>query len=531
MIYMKKLVAISVLFAILTVAVFAQDDEGKWKVGFKAQFVTDMLFMTSASGKSERTNAAGTWKQEFGKYNKGTIIWFDNAEQTDSGSPPRTLTGHTSRMLLSLSNSGENYEVYADIAFDDWHNKWGGVLDFLGNGSADWYLKGTAGIFEAQVGSNWFNTGGWVSAMATWNDWYEWNTLNRFGVWRRTAGYAPGDWWVGGFVASDDFRTWPEFGNTATVGMHLGDNFKFTLGYKLNPGYSPYDDQANNFADAWASKSSINGSFLLSGRPVDALTFDLFYSVIGKDEDTLRRPVTTTAGYTNPGSGNGFWHNTIGAYIGLNIVENLGISLGYTANFNAFDAGSYLAAADVADPTKSKPVTYNAPMYSGIDVRLSYSGIDKIGLIFNNNVSLANVKGEKVDDYKEKVTLLFNETTFNAEGQTQDWFHWESSLQVTLGFIENVGLTLQLGNRLGVSTDETSLSGSSSKDITTNNTFRATLGADYGVGAISLGVGLIFQLDSTKVENTNTTGSTTTSFTGETNVVKFGIPLVIKVAF
>jgi len=513
------LVAISVLLAILCAAVFAQDDEGKWKFGFMAQYVSSMFYATSASGKSElKGTDMVTQKQEFGKYNKGTMEWFPNRKEG--------MTGIDNRLLLSVSNSGENYDVYADIAFDDWAQNWGGVMNFLNKGSADWYAKGTAGIFNGQIGTQGY--GGFVSTQATWNGWYDWNTLCRFGVWRPEA-----------FIVGDDFRTWDEWGNIVAVGMALGDNFKFSLGYRFEPNWDNWNPPA---ASATESKSSINGSFMLNGRAGDAIAFDLFYSIIGSDPNTFER---------NRGTPDGGWGNTLGAYIGINGIDNLGLSFGYTANFNVYDKGSY--GPDGGDWTKSKERSYTAPIYSGIDIHASFSGIDKIGLTFNNNLTFASVKGKGTgNELSEHVLGLEENIVYGThpwgggnsswdnvgEGSTQDWFHWETELKASLALIENVNLVFHLGDRLGVRTDKYDANDAAKTTATTtktNNKFRAVLSAEYGAGSVTFGAGLFFQLESdvvaTETKATILGSEYKSTYNGNLDTITFGIPIMFKVAF
>jgi hypothetical protein len=541
MIYMKKLVAISVLLAGLAAAVFAQD-EGKWKFGFSATYITDMLFTTAASGKSEYTTAAGTWKQEFGKYNKGTIEWFPNHQNGSNGTD--TPNNYDNRLLLSISNSGDNYDVYGDIALDDWANDFS-VYNFLIAGAADWYAKGTAGIFNGQIGTSGY--GGWVSTYGTWNNWYKWNQLCRFGVWRANG---PED----GFIVGNDFRTWNEWGNILALGIAPVDNIRVSLGYRLNPHYIHWSwgPVRADTPDPDDSKSYINGSFMLNGRAGDAIAFDLFYSVIGHDPNTFERPGRGTLNAGNKeATPDGMWSNIIGAYVGINAIDNLGLSLGYTANFNVYDKGSYLPGTET-DPLKSKARTYTAPIYSGVDVRLNYSGLDKIGLTFNNNVTFAGVKGKGKagEDLDEHVLGLGEGVTRNGsgdmsgtnmlntswgntyDGTTYDWFHWDTELKATLALIENVNLIFHIGNRLGVKTTVVDVAATSTKTTTkdTDNTFQAVLSAEYGMGGITFGAGLFFRLDST-VHNEEVTGSAPTTFNGQRDVASFGIPVLLKVAF
>jgi hypothetical protein len=484
---MKKLIAIAVLLVLLTTAVFAQD-EG-WKFGLMAQHFSDLVWATSMSGKSEASAGGTTVTEEFGGFNKGSFNFFNG----------KYVPTPDNRLLFKVSHTGESHEVYVDIALDDWVKAFandGTLLEFLSKKPADWYAKGNVGIFNGQVGTAGY--GGFVSTQATWNDYLGWNQLCRFGVWNTS-----------GFLASDDFRTWPEWGPIVALGAGFGD-FKFSIGHRLNPGWW---DSVPSYNDPTDSASSINASFMFSGRPIDLLTFDLFYAINGYDPDT----------YSRSASPNGKWQNLVGAYVGLNVVDNLGLSLGYTANFDAYDKGAYIDGTDT--PDKSKPVTYTAPIFSGVDIRVSYSGIDKIGLTFNNNVSFAGVKGKKFEKDDERI-LGFSGSPL-GEDLSQDWFHWNAELKATFALVDNMGLTLHLGNQLGVTTDESTASGASGKYTATDNEFRVALTADYGIGTVSVGTGMFFSVKS-KVVNAESSGYT---YDGNTDIVSFGMPILFKVAF
>jgi len=522
---MKKLVAISVLLAILAAAVFAQEEskEGKWKVGFMARYVTDMLYATSMNSekvsKKTFTQTPGPAPddqestEEFGKFNKGSIDFFGNQTR---------LPHADNRLLVSISNTGENYDVYADIKLDDWAHGFSGVLPFLSQGFADWWVKGNAGIFNAQIGTASYE--GFVSPLGPWNDWmggpgdYQ---LSKFGVWKyaETATGAEKS-----FVVSDNFRTWYEWGTVFGLGATLADNYRLSVGYRLNPDISNVIT-FNPDVDPFTSRSNINGSFMVSGRFSDAFALDLFYSVIGCDPDTFARPVTsynpTTGVYTNPPA---YWSNVMGAYIGLNLGD-LGLSLGYTANFDAYETLAYYDYGET-NITKSNPRTVKAPFFSGLDIHVSYS-LDKIGLTFNNNLSFAGVKATEVkQDSKEVILGISGE--FRGDGEKEDWFHWDTELQAKLALIENVNLIVHLGNQLGVFSSETKEGDTKTTSQRTKNVFRVSASAEYGIGAVTVGTGLFFSVKTNALEGEQ---SGSGSFKADTNVVSFGIPVLFKVAF
>jgi hypothetical protein len=518
---MKKIVAISVLLVSLTAAVFAQDG---WTFGLSATHVSDLVWASKMTGKSETTPAGGgaTQTTEFGKYTKGVFNFFNQALNGSVNSTPNGTPSPDNRLLFSVKNAGENHEVYADLRMDGWEtfkNDGGLRAFFFENGVCeDWYVKGNAGPFNAQIGSQ--SYGGWVSNNGTWNGFYGWNTTSRFGVW------TPNMYGDHNFFAGNEFRTWKEWGDIVAVGVGFGD-YKVSLGHRLNPEWSFSNPAAAT--DPADSASSANASILLSGRPIDMITFDVFYSLYGLDTYTFAYQDTTGGAVPN-----GKWQNLLGAYVGVNAIENLGLSIGYTANFDVYEKGGYYTnAADqtAGDETKLKGRTYTAPFYSGIDIKLSYSGIDKIGLKFNNNISFAGVKGTEfktLESAKATVGLAGNVIDKDV---SHNWFRWETELQATFALIENVSLTLHLGDRLGVmSSENKSTAGVTVNKKRTDNEFRVSATAQYGIGAFSVGTGLFFSVNS--VANLDeTTGTGATKTTSNVDTVSFGIPIMFKVSF
>jgi len=561
---MKKLVAISVLFAGLATAVFAQDGgwSNAWKVGFSAKFITEMFYTAKATGDSETTQTTtnnapgfaapgsdGTYNATYGKYAKGVTNWFGN----DRRLADRNVGGDD-RLEVSFENSGENYSVWANFSLDRTNKDWpggGGGWDWLGHERKlwdyvtearimdDYGFKGVAGIFDVGIGSRPVEAA-FVGTNATWGSWIATNDLNRFGVQR-----------ISGLIHSDHFRTLETWGECFAVGVALGDNYKVTLGYTLLNNWGSWKPNDGDPGDSAKqnSKSSMNGTFMLSGSPIEMINFDLFYAVKGFDNDTSVLP-SANFYYNGPDA---FWKNLIGLYVQVNGIENLFVSAGYTVSFDAYEAGGF-----VGNDGSVKPVAFNAPIYSGIDLRLGYSGIDKIGLKFNNRVSFAGTKGDQVNNtvYKDKINLLFSQSAGDVIdnggwGVTEGWFHWQSLLQANLGFIDGVGLEVALLNRLGVTTSVTDTTLNTGAGLTattvktdidnktTSNEFRFTVGAKYGAGNVNLGVALFLELHSTAVDNKSTVSTTvgsinntvkTTEKTNE-NVFKFGIPVTFQVSF
>jgi len=582
--FMKKLVAISVLFAGLATAVFAQDGgwSNAWKLGFTMKYSTDLFYTAHGAGKTEETQETtpgrdgstasvdfandgdNTWSKEYGKHSKGVTSFFPNGNPTEAGNAGN-------KIFVSVTNSGENYDISVNVGMSPWvdafADKSTGPFKFLiGNMTEDWGVKLRGGIFDFGIGAWAADSISWIGYFGTWGGWQpQEQYFSRFGVWK-TTGNASGSW-----VHSDHFRTLDEWGDPVYVGIKLGDQFKFTLGYSL--GWAKFAAiSSNDSSNQTDNRSAINGTFMFSGRPVDALTFELFYAIKGKDDDTFARPGTPAApvtfGYKDP---SGKWDNIIGAYFDVKAIDNLAIRAGYTARFNAVETGGFLCSD--GDYTQVKPVTYNAPIFSGIDLKLKYTGIEKIGLHFQNNVSFAGVNGDKVEKdrsatggltghervYKDKINLLFGENYTDArtlgDGLTQNWFKWSSLLRADLGFLDGVDIEVSVAEFLGVLTQkwDTSVPTYSGADITqtartdrsrtdTSNMLRATVGAKYGLGGgVTLGAALFLQIDSTLVDDVSTVTTTyaaggnprvvKTTDKSNYDTVKFGIPILFMLVF
>jgi len=517
---MKKIIAFTVLLALLSFAVFAQDGSG-WKIGFKAQYFQDLVFTAKASGKGkvEQTNT-DTETSELGKYIKGRADFFGNTAQEDTHD----------RINLSLKNDGDHHHFYIDIQWDDtWGSSGVTLWNFLQKGPGDWYFAGDTGasgnplVFDGKVGTGRYD--GWINRFDVWSDWIGDGGENFFGVRKYSNGSAKGDFKPSDTIGAVDGSPW---GTVFAVGATYDGKFRLALGSGLqNPG--------GNEDGAYTSQSNTKFSAIISGRPVDLLTFDVFYSLNGKDTNTTARST-------------GQWTNIIGAYAGVDLgkigINGLGVNAGYTANFDAYEKQGGLVNTDTSNPAQQAEKSWDktAPVYSGIDVNVSYNGIDKLGVTLRNNISFASAEA----NYREHPTydniiVGLDGTTFShgKDGSaTQNWFAYRARLQVSYGLTDNLSVGLDLQDVLGVyTTASKSVAGSvtTTQDVTTTtNVLETSLYAKYGVGNVSFGLGLTLGINSiSKEDTTKTSGGgsdTTTKKTGNLDVVRFHVPLVFKVS-
>jgi len=491
---MKKIIAFSVLLALLSAAVFAQDGSG-WKVGFRAQLVRDFFYTTKASGESETTIsgtgiATTTSTSKLGEYIKGSSnLWtFTNNE------------GFDNRLILSLSHDGDHHSVYIDAKVD---NDWTGdpsLMGIINGGAADWWFKGDTGaaegapvVIDGVVGTAGY--GGFVPVGEIWDDWTGRNEYNFFGVVR-----------YDGFLASNNMRvidmvTGAPWGRHYTLGATFAGNYRLAIGSTIGawPGSDGYNTGSDN---PLASTSKIKAGFLLSAKGLGPVTADIFYAVKGGDNNTVKR-------------GTGAWENILGVYVGLAVVENLGLSLGYTANFKADEVQEIDVSGTSGVPYPDYK-TYNItnPLWSGVDLNVSYSGIEKLSLGLNNNLSFAGTKVE-------------------------NWFAYKASLKVGYSLTDRLGVALTLRNLLtvyGVEAEtKSSITTNNIKGTITTDDLVASIHAEYGVGNVTVGMGLTFGIAGFTADSedktTFTGGSGTQTDKGSFNIARFGIPLFFKVAF
>jgi len=542
---MKKIIAFSVLLALLSFAVFAQDDSG-WKIGFTGQLSRDFFSASKASGEWESTRTSnpantttdGTSTGKLGEFIKGSShMWTwtsPNPWDHDTCRPDN-------RLIVSLSNSGEHYSVYIDAKLD---NSWAGMMpwgaptftfmDLLSGGAADWSFSGDTGaiegpvVFDGKVGTGRY--GGFVPAYEFWNDWIQSGDNNFFGVQKK------GAWIISDNISNANINGSPGDAVYA-VGATFGGNIRLALGSTL-------DNFQRGTNNPYASSSDVQAAFMLSGRNLGPITFDVFYAIDGGDKNTVMR-------------GTGVWENLLGAYIGLGIVDNLGLSIGYTANFTKVET------AEEQDPdpavTTRKLVAYETdyPIWSGVDIKINFTGIEKLGITFNNNVSFASATGEnqrdKAGDKKVmgldghileggKTTLYGGATNYtNYKTNTQNWFAYNAVLGVNYSLTDNLSVTFALLNLLGVYTVESDVdefdgatTTTTMKSTTTSDELRAAISASYSAGNVTFGLGFVLGLhtESTEFEGEikTTGGGGKATYKDSQSVVKFGIPIFFKVS-
>ena len=528
---MKKIVVFFVLLALLSVAVFAQDDFEQndseqngsgWTIGFTAQLSRDIFSYSKAEGnwnKTEFTNPTyngvdGNYKGSVGKFTKGSShLWTwtgENPWDHDTCRPDN-------RLIVSLSNNGEHHSVYIDAKLDNSWISGPSLMGLLNGGAADWSFSGDTGasgspvVFDGKVGTGRY--GGFVSPHEFWNDWIQSGDYNFFGVQRKDA------WIISDNIsnASVDGNPWS---SVYALGASFGENFRLAIGSTL-------DSFNRGFNNPYASSSDIQGAFMFSGRNLGPIAFDLFYAVDGGDKNTVVR-------------GTGLWNNLLGAYVGLDLMEDigLGISLGYTANFKQRETGQEL------DVNKLVAFENEDPVWNGIDLKFRFSGVEKMDIFFNNNISFASVSGADFHTPGSKRMNGFDGDALD-KGSFDNWVAYNAVLGTSYAITDNFSITLAVLNLLSVYkyTYITLESGSPTapSDVTTrdgnkvSDELRGAITASYNVGNISFGLGFVIGYETTSSEanrkrEKNTGYLETTTYKDNTSLIRMGVPMFFKVS-
>jgi hypothetical protein len=278
--------------------------------------------------------------------------------------------------------------------------------------------------------------------------------------------------------------------------------------------------------EPFGNYSGINGAIMFSGRNIaDMVSFDVFYGIRGKDDDTRYRPDLDPNPANNPFGEVAFWENVLGLYAGVSLLnDTLGISLGYTANFDAYEKWAYYPGNPAnPDPKESEPGSISAPIYSGVSLHVNFTGVDGLNVALNNSISFAGAAGDLAPaDIQDKYKFGLYGTPIYKD-VSQSWFVLHTSLSAKYQLSDPLTVTLQLANVLGIDKQE-----STTTNTTTTDELRIALTAEYSLGSVTFGTGLSFGVIGKTNEYQAANGNTTIK---KADIFQFGIPLVFQVAF
>jgi len=367
----------------------------------------------------------------------------------------RTLLDPLVRFDLISSAGGQN-NTTGDHSFVQGSGRTPNWNDFLRYSFDEWYIKGTALFLTGYVGNtpdrgkvDGYNTFTEDVLRTVFVEHYGVNTptadadfdgngqdLNNF---RTRPVTAPGssntvnfDWVMPYFMAG------------ARLGMTVGKlKFPVTFQIAADPGN-------NTGVSGTLDYYRINGSFRLSAEKIaNAVTFDAIYRFRGGDPSTLDSydPDYNPGGVLHA-NGQGHMAHAFGLYANVLAVPKLGIGLGYS--------GYLVAYEDDENTNKTgtgETISKSGPLYSGIDLRLQYTGLKNITITSINNVSFALARPSAGN--KTSVGILgLGMDRFSA----QSWFALYNALGLDWKLSERLSASFQIANRYGIIAVKESLS-------------------------------------------------------------------------
>jgi hypothetical protein len=432
------------------------------------------------------------------------------------------------------------------------------LSDFLTYSMDEWYVRGTTGFFTAYVG----NTGdrGKTDRFQDFDGFLK-AKVDSFGLLTPDANVASGVGATYGAVPIA-FLTDPEHAVSAYKTQD-GDNNNLQRRFRLTTTYRRWDDMPYwaltlNFADliglplffqvagdigyntgigapngtSGADTNRgynnvrdyfrMNGAVRVSGqRLADLISFDAIYRFQGGDADTLDQGDGTTQRQPD---GEGSSVHTFGVYANVWAIKTLGIAVGYTGQFRTYE--------DSYNSTTRVTTTTTAPFFQGIDLRLKFTGIDKLTITFNNNFTVAFADGSSVTN--ENVVGL-NGQIINEEKQEQSWYALYNALAISYQLSTPLKLSFQIGNILTMSNISNSATNFDYEYNLTSNRFSGTIFAAYKFNSFVLlqsGLQFLYDTGSTK----STFGATNGSFANKAydnsaGMMYFAIPVRMQVVY
>jgi hypothetical protein len=512
---MKKLIAVSILITLLSVAAFAQ-----FSASLNADFYPELL--KAAAPLDDAADVEKAYK------GTGTFDFFSSWG---------TWYSNELRLSLKYDDPDGNYNGYFRFRGDSLvrpnggfftsggDNNGGGVTasnGFFDKAVDEYYVKGKVGIISGYFG----NTAdrGKVDRFQNFSNFMDGVKVDNYGILFPRLGTAPvanvkpvsvGDVDVNNLrrVASDG-STATKYNATyvaATVDLASLAPLTVQLAGSVFGGYDGYSTSTD------VSWSRGNAAIRVSGAKIaDIVTFDLIYKIIGGDPDTDKNEPDPAKGKQGTGpepDGKGVWHNSFGIYANVFVVDGLGIGIGYSGYVKAQEDN------EINDDT----FKYSNPFYSGIDLRFTFTGIDKLSLTFNNNLSFTAATGKDPDDD----VVVTGVTGQLGEDQKDSYFGMYNGLALGYKLSDALTARAEIGNRMASVTYDDD----GKKYDSLYDTLRIALSAAYLLNThVGLEGGLAFQIAH------NTLKDDQKVYYGDSKETKygtftFGIPLRLHVVF
>jgi hypothetical protein len=385
---MKKLIAVSILLTVLTVSVFAQ-----LAVSLDADIYPELITATAPlDDNADKDEAKAAYKGQ------GSFDFF---------SKWNTWKGNELRLSLKYTDPDGNYSGYIRFRGDEFikpstnttpattfnakgYGNGGNLTfnEFLNRAQIDEYaIKGKIGRITGYFGNEADRGVTKAARYENFSKFMDGIKVDNFGILKPTSEdqTSPnGTSYQDVFVEAKDVNNLRKRAEDQEVTY-------VSVGVDLKPIYVTVTggvaeiNNINNIKNT-ATYTQGNAGLRVSGVGLldNKITFDATYKITGGDPNSNTNDGLHTANGYEPG-GEGGWEHAFGVYANLNLVEGLGLSVGYS--------GIATAKEDLKDG--SETIKYFDPYYNGIDLRANYTGVDNLTLTFNNNFSFSAITGDK----------------------------------------------------------------------------------------------------------------------------------------
>jgi hypothetical protein len=440
---MKKLLALSTLFMLLAGTAFAQ-----LSVGLAVDVYPQLLTVTAPTNDNADREKTGDVTPTFSFLSSWGTWWGNQLRLTlRYTDPDGNFSGHVRFRGDSLIRPNGGFFTNAGA------NQAGGVtvVDFLAANVIDQYsLTGKLGRFSGYFG-NQDNRGKVASYWEGFSMFVYGSRIDHYGILMPNI--------AGGVIKLSGAGTVLEAGTSTYDINNLrtappsnassgGGNVTYVAGtVDLNPFYvsiagsvfnvpAPTGETYGTFS--W---SKGNAAIRVSGVGIaNLITFDAIYKVIGSDPDTDPDKAKGKKLGTGPEpDGKGQWDNEFGVYANIAIpnLSTLGLGIGYSGYFHVSENKD-----DGSDVHK-----YYNPLYSGIDLRVKFTGLEKLTLTLHNNISFAGAKGKD-----SKTEHNYGVRGALTKDEEDSFFGLYTGLLATYKFTDVFTARLEAANRFGAYT-------------------------------------------------------------------------------
>jgi hypothetical protein len=508
---MKKLIAVSILLTLLTAAAFAQ-------FGFKitGEFYPDVLKVTTPIGDAAQVNNEKTLAGTVPYLGVGTVDiltlsdWPAGKGLTAEFSY-KERDGERYGGLIALSMGRLIERGYYFFNKSDVSDQTVSFVELLNSGIGDWNMWGKVGLVKGVVGNSGVYEGSVTNFDGPFNFLSEGKFLD-YGIVLpgdpSTDGY--GYYGVGNGINVRGVRAFPigqrVISQAVATAPSQSDRPVFQASVDLAPiTVAVTGDMSNILKDSVGGVNSlgystVGGSLLVSGAKVaDLVSFDAIYKFAGGDYD---RENLISPNSQPDGTGN--WGHAFGLYANLHLLDTLGLGLGYSG---------FTSVQEKSRDINNEEFTYSFPYYNGVNLNVNFTGVDKLNISFDNNISFSTIRGSD-DTHRYTVGLLglvgrgtdSNDAAIGGSPFLTDSDKSEGyiALSNTLGAKYNISdplfVSFQVFNRLYSYTETMKVNADRgrSEEITLKygaNNFRAALGAGYNFSDhVVLESGLLFDL-------------------------------------